>query len=153
MKIRYDICSMAVSGLARPPAQNLFQSLSLFALISGSSIPEHLHLKVGAHVDHLLQVLLLEQRDRGVWTEALEWGFKKVRVLDVMLLHENTLDSPKKIDLVCVEVVLLNHESLERLLYLFLWIRELVKAEYLLDELDERTSVMLVYFLEILLGD
>src|SRR5207249_8189673 len=87
------------------------------------------------------------------WTEALEWGFKKVRVLDVMLLHENTLDSPKKIDLVCVEVVLLNHESLERLLYLLFWIRELVKAEYLLDELDERTSVLLVYFLEILLGD
>src|SRR3989442_1083003 len=107
---------MAVSGLDSPPDQNMFQSLSILALISGSSMFEHLHLKLTAQPNNLLQILLLEERDRGLGSEACKWWLEQIAILDVMLTLKDRLDGPQEVDLVRVEVVLLDHERFERLL-------------------------------------
>src|SRR2546429_7588266 len=119
---------MAVSGLESPPDQNMFQSLSILAFISGSSTHEHLCFQLAAQTDDLLQIFLLEQWHRCLGSEAGERWLEQIAVLDVMLALEDRFHCPQEIYLVGVEVVLLDHEGLESLLYLFFWSRELIKT-------------------------
>src|SRR5437899_2858872 len=119
---------MAVSGLDSPPDQNMFQSLSILAFISGSSTFEHLQLKLTAQPNNLLQILLLEERHRCLGPETRKWWLEQISVLNVVLALKYRLHCPQEIDLIRVKVILLDHERLESLLYLLFWARKLIQT-------------------------
>src|SRR2546426_9359231 len=98
----------------------MFQSLSILAFISGSSMFENLHLQLVAQAYDLSQIVLLEKWHGRLHAETCaEWGVEQFAVLDVMLALKHRLHCPQEIDLVGVQIILLDHERLESLLYLF----------------------------------